>query len=310
MSFVRASFGATLFAVGTLAAGCGLMIDFDPPDPKPVDASVTDLGSFDAHVPPVDAGVPEVDGGRPEEDATVRVDAAAPECVGDAECNDGNPCTDDVCALPAGTCDNAPNAASCDDGSACTLGDFCALGVCTANEYLACLDDGNPCTVERCDAVLGCVTENVPDATSCDTDTNACTSAACYGGGCVHGMVLCPIVDVNPCAASACNPVTGVCDTVNLPLGTPCPLPLSTAEGTCDAAGVCSTARICAPGSVDCDGDRICECTVSGAGGGCLGPRCITASACVTPCGPGEICCPCDGTCISRLCTDCCASTC
>ncbi|MFH1726042.1 MAG: LamG domain-containing protein [Elusimicrobiota bacterium] len=52
-------------------------------------------------------------------------------CAADAECDDGNPCTKDLCA--GGTCVADPaamNGAPCDDGTLCTAGDICANGSC------------------------------------------------------------------------------------------------------------------------------------------------------------------------------------
>ena len=54
------------------------------------------------------------------------------DCDGQTDelpCDDGNPCTDDVCAGALG-CDILPNTAACDDGDACTEGDQCTFGVC------------------------------------------------------------------------------------------------------------------------------------------------------------------------------------
>jgi subtilisin family serine protease len=44
-------------------------------------------------------------------------------------CDDGNPCTDDMCD-PATGCQHAANTASCSDGSECTLADQCNGGHC------------------------------------------------------------------------------------------------------------------------------------------------------------------------------------
>jgi hypothetical protein len=52
----------------------------------------------------------------------------AVECTNDAGCDDGNPCTDDVCFASA--CLHLNNTNPCDDGLACTTGDVCGGGVC------------------------------------------------------------------------------------------------------------------------------------------------------------------------------------
>jgi hypothetical protein len=48
-------------------------------------------------------------------------------------------------------------------------------------------DDGNPCTDDACDPVVGCVF--TPDNTNTCSDGNACTNDVCQGGACV-----CPTV--------------------------------------------------------------------------------------------------------------------
>lgn len=46
--------------------------------------------------------------------------------------DDKDPCTDDYCAKDSGLCKHVFNSAACDDGNACTVGDFCAGGRCLA----------------------------------------------------------------------------------------------------------------------------------------------------------------------------------
>ena len=54
----------------------------------------------------------------------IPVDAGG--CAGDSECDDGNPCTSDVCV--AGTCEISPVAA----GTSCSSGgDLCDAHLCT-----------------------------------------------------------------------------------------------------------------------------------------------------------------------------------
>ncbi len=50
-------------------------------------------------------------------------------CINNADCADGNPCTDDICDLVTG-CSNPNNTAACSDGNLCTTGDVCAGGTC------------------------------------------------------------------------------------------------------------------------------------------------------------------------------------
>jgi hypothetical protein len=60
---------------------------------------------------------------------------AVAACTTDAECDDGDPCTDDTCTSVGGVfvCSNSANTGpSCDDGNRCTA-DACEDGVCVGN---------------------------------------------------------------------------------------------------------------------------------------------------------------------------------
>jgi hypothetical protein len=66
-------------------------------------------------------------------------DACDP-CLSDAECDDGNVCTDDACV--GGVCQYTNNTAPCDDGLFCTATDACSGGVCVGS--------GDPCAGQQC----------------------------------------------------------------------------------------------------------------------------------------------------------------
>ena len=129
-------------------------------------------------------------------------------------CTDGEACTTSdscqagvctgttvVCAAPdechtAGTCDpatgacsdptNMPNGTPCDDGIACTVGEFCVFGVCQTKDSTC--HGVDLCQYAWCDAESGeCRTADVtcPDVPGtdplcwtrdCQTDTGACLS--------------------------------------------------------------------------------------------------------------------------------------
>src|SRR5262249_29220166 len=101
-------------------------------------------------------------------------------------CNDGNGCTDDTC-VPLVGCAFTPNVNGCDDANNCTSGDVCAAGACVGIPTVcvdtdlcngtdardpgtgACVsgpppncDDGDACTVDGCDALLGCTHVAIP----------------------------------------------------------------------------------------------------------------------------------------------------
>jgi cysteine-rich repeat protein len=76
------------------------------------------------------------------------------------DCDDGVVCTDDICN-PATGCEYAFNTGSCDDGNACTVGDYCSVGNCIPQAPLDC-DDGDVCTADSCDQVTGCAHAPIP----------------------------------------------------------------------------------------------------------------------------------------------------
>ena len=91
-------------------------------------------------------------GWRGKYGSAVLLEAVANGCQVDADCDDGDPCTDNLCDSIAGTCTDRFNTAPCDDGQACTLEDACAEGACAG--------------VARC-----------PEGVECDPETGVCASA-------------------------------------------------------------------------------------------------------------------------------------
>jgi MYXO-CTERM domain-containing protein len=72
----------------------------------------------------------------------------------------------------------------CDDGNACTTGDYCTNNACTGTP-VSC-DDGNPCTADSCDPDSGCRHAPVADGTPC-ANGDPCRTATCVGGVCTSG---------------------------------------------------------------------------------------------------------------------------
>ena len=134
------------------------------------------------------------------------------DCDGETDeeaCNDGNACTNDLCATGAGgelICTHTNNNTSlCDDGSVCTQVDKCQDGQCVGFNPLNCAD-ANPCTTEVCDPVVGCLTSF--NTAACE-DGNPCTvNDACNQGVCVSGGPT-NCNDNNPCTDDACVPGVG-----------------------------------------------------------------------------------------------------
>jgi hypothetical protein len=69
------------------------------------------------------------------------------DCEVDLDCDDGNPCTDDVCSVSL--CNSSDNTDSCDDSLSCTSGDICGGGVCagadTCTGNYSCNDVSDVC---------------------------------------------------------------------------------------------------------------------------------------------------------------------
>ncbi len=105
-------------------------------------------------------------------------------CVGDAECDDSNPCTDDACV--GGACAHTNNTAACDDGNACTVGDVCSAGACEGTPKDC--TPADPCLTDECNSNTGaCINEPL----DCN-DGVACTIDTCQAGICLHDDSQCP----------------------------------------------------------------------------------------------------------------------
>jgi len=169
--------------------------------------------------------------------------------VDEGLCDDGDPCTDDVCQ-PGGGCEYTPNTAPCDDGDPCTIDDVCADGSCSGVPDPC--DDGDPCTTDSCDPATGCEHVAIEEGGVCD-DGDPCTEGdVCTAGSCSGTPKSCD--DGNDCTEDSCDSaVEGGC--VNAPLdGTPCDDgDVCTSDDTC-AAGVCAGT----PGACACTSDADC----------------------------------------------------
>ncbi len=97
-------------------------------------------------------------------------------------CNDGNPCTADVCVTMIG-CEATPvSGPACEDGNLCTQGDTCGAQGCEPGSSVSC-DDSDKCTADACVPTTGCV--HTPAINPCD-DGSACTIDLCSANTCSH----------------------------------------------------------------------------------------------------------------------------
>jgi len=152
------------------------------------------------------------------------------ECVpGESlPCDDGNDCTDDSCD-PAAGCVYMANNAVCDDGDACTTGEFCSDSACGGGALMVC-DDANPCTDDSCGQAVGCIFEN--NTVGCD-DGDACTiDDVCAGGQCVSGGAL-DCDDGNVCTTDDCDSQAG-CLHPPVANETPCGADKHCIDGLCE----------------------------------------------------------------------------
>ncbi len=91
-------------------------------------------------------------------------------------CNDQNPCTNDVCAKDFG-CKNTDNTSPCSDGDNCTKNDACKGGKCVADPVHCA--DGKECTDDSCNKTTGCVFSQANTG-------DACSKGICQLGNCVE----------------------------------------------------------------------------------------------------------------------------
>ncbi|MAQ16028.1 MAG: hypothetical protein CMN30_14720 [Sandaracinus sp.] len=112
-------------------------------------------------------------------------------------CDDG---MDDDCDGLTDCADPDCEELTCDDGSVCTEGDVCRMGVC-GGAALDC-DDGDGCTDDVCDPELGC--SNPPNTAPCDDGSWCNGTDSCRDG-------LCQDHAAAPCA-EFCNESTMACE--------------------------------------------------------------------------------------------------
>ena len=194
-----------------------------------------------------------------DDDACTIADSCeAGECFSSVpiNCNDGNPCTDDLCD-PVTGCLHVNNSVSCNDDDACTAQDSCVDGLCSGSAQTIC-DDLNPCTDDLCDPQAGCLfTANTK---ACD-DANACTmDEVCSAGACKNGKPI-DCEDGNLCTTDSCSPTDGCVHAANsVPCndGDSCTTGDHCSEGTCQSgeAANCDDGNSCTNDL--CDPDEGC----------------------------------------------------
>ena len=174
----------------------------------------------------------------------VRASKAAGE-----SCDDGLSCTGgDVCD-GQGACNGAPDDGQCDDGAFCNGAEACSPGTpgadgdgCTRGVAPE-VDDGDDCTIDRCDEEADEVTHEDDPACPCQEDSD-----------CV------PEEGANDCERYFCT--DNVCGSEPLPRNEVCDDGLSCTSGdTCDGNGTCGGTPVnalCDDGAF-CNGAELCD---------------------------------------------------
>src|SRR2546422_2558574 len=160
--------------------------------------------------------------------------------AGAACTDDGNPCTLDQCSGTSSTCQHpAGNAGAVCRAAAgeCDLAETCtgSSATCPTTDVkkasgIACTDDGNPCTLDRCDGTSNACQHPVGNAgAACADDGNPCTRDVCDGTSttCQHPAgnagAVCRAAADECDAVETCTGTSTTCPTnAKLPDGTPC----------------------------------------------------------------------------------------
>ncbi|MBM4343089.1 MAG: hypothetical protein FJ100_06895 [Deltaproteobacteria bacterium] len=201
-------------------------------------------------------------------------------CKKASDCDDDNPCTDDVCVPSNKLCNHkALSSGACSDGNPCTLQDACKLGACQGKAALGGVcDDNNPCTVgEKCS---GGECSGSDWTGACD-DGNPCTQGDTCKAGVCGGATATACDDKNPCTYDVCDLYSGKCAAAPAGEG-----------GPCDDGDPCSDLSLCHAGTCvprfACDDHNPCTQDYC-AGSTCshfkmlAGTPCSDGSACTDP---------------------------
>ncbi len=181
-------------------------------------------------------------------------------CVGATvvECDDKNACTTDSCDAKLGCQHVNADGKTCDDGNLCTQTDVCTTGACAGSNPKNC-SDGLSCTLDTCNAVLGCQHANSTEP--CD-DGDACTKGdACWQGTCIGGAKP-ACNDGNACTTDSCDAKLGCVFSAN--------------TNPCSDGSACTVGDVCAGGSCKPGAALACDDK-----NGCTADSCAPSTGCV-----------------------------
>jgi len=137
-------------------------------------------------------------------------------CTSDAECDDANPCTRDLCQ--GMICSNEPLAEenSCEDGLFCTVDDRCLGGTCQG-QARDCSAGAGPCQYGVCsEQNRRCELRQSGDGTPCNDGLFCTLGDRCLSGSCTGTTRDCD--DGNPCTADTCDEALRACKNTMVPV--------------------------------------------------------------------------------------------
>ena len=242
-----------------------------------------------------DASVQEI---QEDDDVT----PTAPGCKTDADCDDQDPCTQDVCILATGSCSNlsdalAPGCGENEGSSDWPVGsnDPCETSLnpgCDDPAIMDCLCPQDPYCCEFmwdqvcvdaaeswCGAACGCTAPGADISCSSDDECGWCNGEdlclgiwACVDGACVQQEpTVCEDTGIGGCVSNVCDPWTGHCqlqDNGGCNDSVACTEDLCDLEtGHCSNEEKCGTNHPCESGPFPTSNDeKVTDCVCNGGG--------------------------------------------
>ncbi len=228
-----------------------------------------------------------------------------PECAGDDECADEDPCTIDTCDFESGDCSSVDDPDCCETTGDCAGEKTCnpTNNRCECDDTPGCCEIDDDCQQGRvCEPTGRCVCDT-PECCEIDDDCPADRSCDLHTGNCICGDAADCCTNDGDCPDNkSCDTDTGMCvcgDDPNC-----CTVDVDCPEGEeCDPVTdscVCSNQPGCCESETDCAGNKTCDPS-----GRCVcddQPGCCAVDQ---DCPTGQVCGP-EGRCVCHNQPGCC----